>query len=379
MQNETTGPGAGFVYVQTNEPERNRVLAFRRAGDGTLTPAGGYETGEAGDGKPHLTSQGSVVLTGDGRYLLVTNAASGDLSVFAVGPDGLTLLETVRTGRAPKSAAEHAGLVYVLNTGEPSLAGLPVERGAGPAAGRLGPGACRRHRSGPGRLQPRWRSTGGDPARHERHRRLPGGRDRAARPAAGAAVARADAVWLRLHRKRRARRDRGLRRPGREGRRLLVPDHRRWRGSHLTLGRQRPQRDLLGGGHQRRPLRLHHQLRRRSRFALLDRRRRQHRARRGHGRARGRWANRSSRRGSQPGTAGSCTRSTPTTSACSAGPSARAGHYHRPGRGRGCPLPWPASRPAEATRLELLPPNGVGGSGGGTDPCRRRPRTTPRP
>ena len=124
MQNETTGPGAGFVYVQTNEPERNRVLAFRRAGDGTLTPAGGYETGGAGDGKPHLTSQGSVVLTGDGRYLLVTNAASDDLSVFAVGPDGLTLIETVRTGRVPKSASEHAGLVYVLNTGEPSLAGF---------------------------------------------------------------------------------------------------------------------------------------------------------------------------------------------------------------------------------------------------------------
>jgi 6-phosphogluconolactonase len=124
MQNEATGPGAGFVYVQTNEPERNRVLAFRRTGEGTLTPAGGHDTGGVGDGKPHLTSQGSVVLTGDGRYLLVTNAASGDLSVFAVGPDGLTLLETVRTGRAPKSAAEHAGLVYVLNTGEPSLAGF---------------------------------------------------------------------------------------------------------------------------------------------------------------------------------------------------------------------------------------------------------------
>jgi hypothetical protein len=36
MQNEAAGPGAGFVYVQTNEPERNRVLAFRRAGDGTV-------------------------------------------------------------------------------------------------------------------------------------------------------------------------------------------------------------------------------------------------------------------------------------------------------------------------------------------------------
>lgn len=124
MQNRAAGPGAGFVYMQTNEPERNRLLAFRRASDGRLTSAGAHETGGAGDGKPHLTSQGSVVLTGDGRYLLVTNAASGDLSVFAVGPDGLTLVKTVATGRAPKSAAEHGGLVYVLNTGEPSLAGF---------------------------------------------------------------------------------------------------------------------------------------------------------------------------------------------------------------------------------------------------------------
>src|SRR6516165_11079522 len=107
MENEAAGPAAGFVYVQTNEPDTNQLLAFRRAGDGTLTPAGGYETGGAGDGKPHLTSQGSVVLTGDGRYLLVTNAASGDLSVFAVGPAGPALAGMVATGGAPKSAAEH--------------------------------------------------------------------------------------------------------------------------------------------------------------------------------------------------------------------------------------------------------------------------------
>src|SRR5262252_9269621 len=127
MQNEAGGLAGGFVYVQTNEPQRNRLLAFRRAGDGTLAPAGGHETGGAGDGKPHLTSQGSVVLTGDGRHLLVTNAASGDLSVFAVGPDGPSLVQTVATGRAPKSAAEHGGLVHVLNTGEPSLAGFRLD------------------------------------------------------------------------------------------------------------------------------------------------------------------------------------------------------------------------------------------------------------
>jgi len=80
------------------------------------------ETGGRGDGVPHLTSQGSVVLTGDGERLLVTNAGSGDLSVFAV--DGLALLQTIRTGAAPKSVSEHGGLVYVLNTGDPSIVGF---------------------------------------------------------------------------------------------------------------------------------------------------------------------------------------------------------------------------------------------------------------
>jgi 6-phosphogluconolactonase (cycloisomerase 2 family) len=100
------------------------VLAFSRACDGTLTPSGAYDTGGAGDGIPHLASQGSVVLTGNGQYLLVTNASSGDMSVFAVGEDGLSFVQTVATGHLPKSVAEHDGLVYVLNTGDPSLTGL---------------------------------------------------------------------------------------------------------------------------------------------------------------------------------------------------------------------------------------------------------------
>jgi len=117
------------VYVQTNEPEGNRVLAYRRGRDGALEPQGAYATGGAGDGVPHLTSQGSVVLSGDGLSLLVTNAGSGDVSLFAVAPHGLELVETVATGAAPKSVAEHDGLVYVLNTGEPSLAGFRIEGG----------------------------------------------------------------------------------------------------------------------------------------------------------------------------------------------------------------------------------------------------------
>jgi 6-phosphogluconolactonase (cycloisomerase 2 family) len=114
------------VYVQTNEAAGNRVIAFRREPDGSLAELGAYATGGRGDGKPHLTSQGSVVLTGDGSHLLVTNAGSGDLSMFAIG-DEISLVETVATGSAPKSVAEHDGLVYVLNTGEPSLVGFRLD------------------------------------------------------------------------------------------------------------------------------------------------------------------------------------------------------------------------------------------------------------
>jgi 6-phosphogluconolactonase len=70
--------------VQTNERNRNGLLAFERAADGTLTQFGAYDTGGAGEGVAHLTSQGSVVLSGDRRHLLVANAGSGDVSVFAL-------------------------------------------------------------------------------------------------------------------------------------------------------------------------------------------------------------------------------------------------------------------------------------------------------
>jgi len=115
------------VYVQTNEQD-NQIVAFQREDDGSLTRVGAFSTGGAGDGAPHLTSQGSVVIAGDGR-LLVANASSGDVSVFATRVDRLDLLGTTPTGGAPKSIAEHGGLVYVLNTGNPSVAGFRLGEG----------------------------------------------------------------------------------------------------------------------------------------------------------------------------------------------------------------------------------------------------------
>ena len=116
----------GVVYTQSNEPE-NAVIAYRRDEGGALDRIGNFTTGGAGDAKPHLTSQGSVTLTGDGRHLLVTNAASDDVSLFSLLEDGsLELLQTATAGPAPKSVAEHGGLVYVLNTGKPGLTGFRI-------------------------------------------------------------------------------------------------------------------------------------------------------------------------------------------------------------------------------------------------------------
>jgi 6-phosphogluconolactonase len=118
---------AGAVYVQTNAAP-NEVIAFRRATDGSLDRIGSVATGSDGDGSPHLQSQGSVTLTGDGQYLLVTNAASDDLSVFSVAADGsIELRERVHTGATPRSVDERDGLVVVLNTGEPGLVSFRLQ------------------------------------------------------------------------------------------------------------------------------------------------------------------------------------------------------------------------------------------------------------
>jgi 6-phosphogluconolactonase (cycloisomerase 2 family) len=125
MSNGMTEAAAAGLYVQTNESGSNRLIAFRRATDGSLTPQGAFATGGSGLGVPHLTSQGSVVLTGDGRFLLVTNAASDDISMFAIGTAGPELVQTLPSGgAAPKSIAESDGLVFVLNTGDPSVVGF---------------------------------------------------------------------------------------------------------------------------------------------------------------------------------------------------------------------------------------------------------------
>jgi 6-phosphogluconolactonase len=118
------------VYVQSNDAEANEVLVFSRAEDGALAPAGRYSTGGRGTGRPHLPSASSVVISEDGRWLLVVNAGSDELSLFAVEPDGLRLADRVGSGGSnPTSVATRGGLVYVLNNGTPSVSGFKLVDG----------------------------------------------------------------------------------------------------------------------------------------------------------------------------------------------------------------------------------------------------------
>jgi 6-phosphogluconolactonase len=117
------------IYLQTNDAEQNEVIAFRRDADGTLTRLGSWATGGRGTGKPHLASQSSIVVSGDA--LLVVNAGSDDVSLFAIGDDGISLVDRVASlGTMPTSIAVRGERVFVLNAGgDPKVSGFTLAGG----------------------------------------------------------------------------------------------------------------------------------------------------------------------------------------------------------------------------------------------------------
>src|SRR5687768_6085829 len=121
---------AAAVYVQTNAADGNEVLAFKRDADGRLAQIERFATGGRGTGEAHLASQGSMVLSRDGRGLLVVNAGSDDVSLFALEEGGLGLTDRVASGGAmPTSMAVHEDLVYVLNNGTPNITDFTIVGG----------------------------------------------------------------------------------------------------------------------------------------------------------------------------------------------------------------------------------------------------------
>ena len=112
--------GSRFAFTQTNDAESNEIIVYERAADGQLVATAVHATGGRGNGVPHLPSQNSIVVSTDARFLLVANAGSDDVSVFAISPAGAKLAGRGAVGGAPTSIAVHDDLVYVLTTGENS-------------------------------------------------------------------------------------------------------------------------------------------------------------------------------------------------------------------------------------------------------------------
>jgi 6-phosphogluconolactonase (cycloisomerase 2 family) len=115
-------PGASnAVFVQTDNPAGNHVVAYHRAANGTLTPAGSYATGGrggilAGSVVDHTASQGSLAYDPAHALLYAVNAGSDTITVFRVGGDRLIRHEVLGSGGSfPVSVAVHGDLVYVLN------------------------------------------------------------------------------------------------------------------------------------------------------------------------------------------------------------------------------------------------------------------------
>ncbi len=107
----------GAIYTMDNAAPSNHVLAWKRAANGVLSGPAAVAAGGAGTGAG-LSSQGSVLLSGGGRWLFVCNAGSDEVSVFAASRAGLQLVDKVSSGgRMPVSLTLKDDLLYVLNAG----------------------------------------------------------------------------------------------------------------------------------------------------------------------------------------------------------------------------------------------------------------------
>ncbi len=119
----------GAVYTMTNNPDGNEIVVFSREFNGSLNLETTVSTDGlgSGGGLDPLTSQGSITMTKDQKWLLAVNAGSNEISVFRIHPDGLDLVDKVSSGGVfPTSLTIFHGLVYVLNNGSPNIAGFTL-------------------------------------------------------------------------------------------------------------------------------------------------------------------------------------------------------------------------------------------------------------
>ncbi len=122
--------GTGAVYVLGNQVSGNAVIAYDRAADGRLTPAGSFATGGTGTGTG-LGSQNAIVTDDDGEHVYAVNAGSDSISSFEVTRSGLRLESTVPSGGdQPISVSVRGNRLYALNTGgSGNVSGFTVHDG----------------------------------------------------------------------------------------------------------------------------------------------------------------------------------------------------------------------------------------------------------
>ncbi len=109
------------VFVQTDNLAGNTIVAYDRAGDGSLHQAGTYATGGKGGALTgavvdFLASQGSLAYDRANGLLYAVNAGSNTVTVFTVHGDRLTRHQVIGSGGAfPVSIAVRDNVLYVLN------------------------------------------------------------------------------------------------------------------------------------------------------------------------------------------------------------------------------------------------------------------------
>lgn len=111
----------GMVFSMTNNVD-NSIIAFARNIKGELSYIDSYMTKGKGTGIQMidpLGSQGSVILSDDGKFLFVVNAGNNSISSFYICPDKLILIDVVSScGIFPNSLANFGNLLYVTNSGD---------------------------------------------------------------------------------------------------------------------------------------------------------------------------------------------------------------------------------------------------------------------